>query len=86
MKRVAVQQNLHKVREELENRGYEVVNFNSGGNADAIVYIDDYNGIQNFNNEDSNGSLGAVLINARNKSIDQIIYVIETRRYEGLFT
>lgn len=86
MKRVAIQNNLDEVRLQLEGRGYQVVDFKSRGNVDAIVYVDDYTGIQNMNNEGDNNSLGAVLINARNKNIDQIVYIIENRRYEGLFT
>ena len=86
MKRIAIQNNLQEVRLQLEGRGYQVVDFNSRGNVDAIVYIDDYTGIQNMNNEGDKSSLGAVLVNARNKNIDQIVYIIENRRYEGLFT
>lgn len=86
MKRVAVQNNLVELKEELRSRGYEVVDFYDKGHVDAIVYIDDYNGIKSVNNESGLNTIGAVLINAKNKTLDQIIYVIENRRYEGLFT
>ena len=86
MKRVAVQNSLGNLKEELKSKGYDVINLTDKGSVDAIVYIDDYTGIQNMNNEVDANALGAVLINASNKSIDQIIYIIENRRYEGLFT
>lgn len=86
MKRIAVQNNLEELKDELRSRGYEVVNFYDKGHVDAIVYIDDYNGIKSINNEAGLNTLGAVLINAKGKTLEQIMYVIENRRYEGLFT
>ncbi len=86
MKKVAVQGSLEEIRQQLSMKGYEVVDFEDRGIVDAIVYIDDYTGIRNMNNEGDVESHGAVLINASKKSIDQIIYIIEARRYEGLFT
>ncbi len=86
MKRVAVQGSMVEIRHQLSKRGYEVVNFEDSGIVDAIVYIDDYAGIRNMNNDGDMEGPGAVIINASNKSIEQIIYIIESRRYEGLFT
>jgi hypothetical protein len=86
MKRIAIQNNLEELRNELAGRGYEIIDFNDKGHVDAVVYTDDYSGIKSINNEAGVNPLGAVLINARGKTIEQVIYVIESRRYEGLFT
>lgn len=86
MKRIAVQDGLEDIRQELESRGYNVVNYNEKGHIDAIVYKDIYGGLGNVNNSVDSNTYGAILINANNKTIDQIIHIIETRRYERLFT
>lgn len=86
MKRVAVQEELNEMKAELKNRGYEVVDFNDSGHIDAIVYADINNDISSVNNSIDGNMYGAILINARNKTIDEIENIIETRRYERLFT
>ncbi|ABR50852.1 conserved hypothetical protein [Alkaliphilus metalliredigens QYMF] len=86
MKRIAVQKGLEEIRKGLRSKGYEVVNFNEGHFVDAIVYTNDYGGLENVNNNEESNSNGAVLINATNRSMEEIQYVIENRRYEGLFT
>ena len=81
-----MQENLTELREELTQRGYEVVGFNDQGFVDAVIYLDDSSGFKNINNSfESNSSGGAVIINARNKNIEDLAYIIETRRYERLF-
>ncbi len=85
MKRVAVQSDLVEVRTALEEKGYDVVSFSDEGHVDAIVYTNDYSGIQNFNNYDTDNEMGAVLVNAYNKEINEIEYIIEKRRYGSLF-
>lgn len=86
MKRIAVQENLTDIKEALKKRGYEVVGYNERGYIDAIVYLDDYEGIHNLNNENTGNHNGAIMINVKNKSIEDIVYIIEHRRYEGLFS
>jgi hypothetical protein len=86
LKRIAVQQGLNSIISGLESRGYEVVAFEDRGYIDAVVYVDDYTGLKNVNSMGEVNNNGALLINAKNKTLDQIIYIIETRRYEGLFT
>ncbi|MCC5909538.1 MAG: YkuS family protein [Clostridiaceae bacterium] len=85
MKRIAVQNDLHDVRKELEDRGYEVVDFYEKGVVDAIVYIDDHSGLQNLNNVKDTDNYGAILINANNRTVDEIQFIIESRRYGSLF-
>ncbi|QUH25158.1 YkuS family protein [Serpentinicella alkaliphila] len=84
MKRVALQEGLKDIKNELEERGYEVVDFNDSRHVDAVIYLNNSNGFMNINNTQGDNS-GAVIINARNRSIDDLVYIIETRRYERLF-
>lgn len=86
MKRVAVQDGLYEIKVDLENKGYEVVDYQTGGHIDAIVYKGSNSGANNVNNSVNGNFYGAILINANNKIIDEIQEIIETRRYEGLFT
>lgn len=86
MKRVAVQQGLEEIREELKNRGYEVVDYEDRGHIDAIVYKSIDSSIENVNNSADGNIYGAILINTTNRTIDEIEYIIETRRYGNLFT
>ena len=86
MKRVAVQEDLVDIIEALKNKGYEIIDFNDQGHVDAIVYTGHHNGLANLNNEVSDENMGAVLVNAHNKSIDEIEYIIEKRRYGSLFS
>lgn len=86
MKRVALQEGLEEIKWGLENKGYEVVDFNDGGHIDAIVYKSISSGMGSVNDSSDGNMFGAILVNANNKTISQIAYIIETRRYEGLFT
>lgn len=86
MKRIAVQDNLDEIKTALREKGYEIVGFQDQGAIDAIVYIDDYEGLKNVNNQDETNPYGAIMINANNKSIEEIQYIIETRRYGKLFS
>jgi len=86
LKRIALQQGLDDIRQGLEGKGYEVVNYEDGGHIDAVVYKDIYSGLGSVNNSVDGNIYGAILINANNKTIDEIQQIIETRRYERLFT
>ncbi|WP_026476771.1 YkuS family protein [Alkaliphilus transvaalensis] len=85
MKRVAVQNDLIEIRKALEARGYIVVDFTDESHVDAIVYTENLSGIESLNSNGLNNEIGAVLINAKNKQIEEIEYIIETRRYGSLF-
>ncbi len=86
LKRIAVEQGLEDIKSALESRGYEIVDYNDGGHIDAIVYRSIYDGLKNLNNSVDSNAYGAILINVNNKTIDEIQQIIETRRYENLFT
>ncbi|MDR5658896.1 YkuS family protein [Serpentinicella sp. ANB-PHB4] len=85
MKRVVVQNNLDSIRDALSQKGYEVVDFNDTGFVDAVIYIDDQQGIKSVNSSEKLNNQGCIIINAKNRSIEDIEYIIETRRYERLF-
>lgn len=84
---VAVQSNLEHVAKELEARGYEVVKENYEGYVDAILYNSDSSKFSYLSNFDNviDMDRGAMLINTKDKGIDQIIFTIERRIYESLF-
>ena len=86
MKRIAVQQGLEEIRKGLKNRGYEVVDYDDRGYIDAIVYKSIDSGMGNVNNSADGNIYGAILINATGKTMEEIEYIIETRRYGNLFT
>lgn len=86
MKRVAIQQGLEEIKRGLKNRGYEVVDYNDRGHIDAIVYRSIDSSIENVNDSENGNIHGAILINATDKTIDEIEHIIETRRYGNLFT
>lgn len=84
---VAIQSNLEHIGKELEARGYEVVHENYDGYIDAILYNSDSSKLSYLNNFDNviDMDRGAMVINTKDKAIDQIIYTIERRVYESLF-
>ncbi|MGI6427694.1 MAG: YkuS family protein [Natronincolaceae bacterium] len=86
MKRIAIQQGLDEVKKGLQNRGYEVVGYEDKGHIDAIVYRSVDSSMENVNDSENGNIHGAILVNATNKTIDEIEHIIETRRYGGLFT
>ncbi|MBM7615576.1 YkuS family protein [Alkaliphilus hydrothermalis] len=86
MKTVAVQEDLVDIREALNNKGYKIIDFKDEGHVDAIVYTNHHSGIASLNNDVSKDNLGAVLVNSTNKSIEEIVYIIEKRRYGSLFS
>jgi len=85
MKRIAVQDQVGNMQQELVDRGYEVVSFYYQGPVDAVLYTDDYHGLQNVNDGALGNPGGAMMINVRNKSLEQVIEMIESRRYGKLF-
>ncbi|MGV8145373.1 MAG: YkuS family protein [Alkaliphilus sp.] len=85
MKNVVVQESLVKIKEELIKRGYEIVGSEEGKRIDAIVYEGDYETLKNLNEIGEMNHLGAVIINSKRKNIEDIVYIIERRKYENIF-
>jgi len=84
---VAIQSNLESIGRELEARGYEVVHEAYEGYIDALLYNSDHSNLSYLDNFDNviDMDRGAIVINTKDKGIDQIIYSIEGRVYESLF-
>ena len=89
-KKVAVQDSLNEIKDELKRRGYNIISMEDGVEADAIVYMNEgnetpYIGDYDYNDELDSYNKGAILINANNKSIDEIDKIIKNRIYTPLF-
>mgnify|MGYP000897568037 CR=1 FL=1 len=90
---IAIEKGLEKIKIELENRGYETFYIGEGKIADAIVYISENlpyfqvndSSIKSLYSPNMGNFNGALLINVRNKSIDEIVNIINTRIYSPLF-
>ncbi|PHS32305.1 MAG: hypothetical protein COA82_09395 [Alkaliphilus sp.] len=84
LKNVVVQDSLVKVKEELVERGYQLVDSREGKRIDAIVYAGEYESMKSALAIGEMNDQGAVLINAKQKTIDDIVYIIEKRRYGNI--
>lgn len=91
---IAVEKGLEDMKQQLESRGYECFYIGENYMADAIVYKDrvkhPYFGVNNrsmTNTATSSASEAhaALLINADNKSVDEIVDILERRTYSPLF-
>lgn len=91
--KIAIQKGLEDIKRELESRGNEVFYIGENKTADAVLYKDtDTHPYYEVNNVPSaaysavSGSTpyGALLINVTNKSIDEIIRILEKRVYSPL--
>ncbi len=91
---VAVDERLKEIKEGLEKRGYQVISLIENVPVDAIVYYQDGQYKQNtgvgmsyssqlFQME--NSSNGVFLINAYNKSLEEIDQMLQNRTYSPLF-
>ena len=90
---IEIEKGLESIKEELEKRGYKT--FYTGENqiADAILYSgDDFpqvsysrSYIELLSETNNKSSRGALLINVDNKDIDEIVYILNNRRYSPLF-
>ncbi|KUO76327.1 MAG: hypothetical protein APF77_20130 [Clostridia bacterium BRH_c25] len=90
---IAIQRGLENIKEELESRGNEVFFIGENRIADAVLYkeIDafPYYEVNNIPSAvsasiDGNMSYGALLVNVTNKSMEDIIRILEKRLYSPL--
>lgn len=91
---IAIQRGLENIKGELESRGNEVFYIGENRTADAVVYkeIDTYpyyevNNIPSAASASIGGNMsyGALLVNVTNRSIEDIINILEKRVYSPLF-
>jgi len=90
---IAIQKGMDSIKNELESRGHEVFYIGENRIADAVLYKDvdthPYYSVNNVTAEiaspkSRNASYGALLVNVTNKSINDIIRIIEKRVYSPL--
>ena len=90
---IAIQRGLDNIKEELESRGNEVFYIGQNRVADAVLYKEvDTHPYYEVNNVPStvsasingNMSYGALLVNVTNKSIDDIVHILDKRVYSPL--
>lgn len=90
---IAIQRGLDDIKRELENRGDEVFYIGENRVADAILYKEvDTHPYYEVNNVPSaasasiggNISYGALLVNVTNKSLDEIMKILDRRVYSPL--
>ena len=90
---IAIQKGLENLKSELESRGNEVFYIGENKVADAVLYKEvDTHPYYEVNNVPSavaasmggSASFGALLVNVTNKSIDDIIQILEKRVYSPL--
>lgn len=92
---IAIEQGLDDLSARLRQRGYTIVSYPEyGGVVDAFIYkeemtghIDGYQGIlqdslENYTNPNPHGIL---MVNANNKSFEQIEEILKKRIYSPLF-
>lgn len=93
---IAVENGLGDISRQLRERGYTIVSYPEyGGVVDAFIYKEDM--IQSITqyqnsftmgtleNHNSNGSYGVLIVNANNKSVEQIEEILKKRLYSPLF-
>lgn len=90
-KKIAVQKELIDLKEELKLLGYDVVDIEDGERVDAIVYIYSGGEIPHINytmkmdtSLNMDNYKGAILINAYDKTIEDIRNIIENKIYDSL--
>lgn len=91
---IAIQRGLENIKRELESRGNEVFYIGENKMADAVLYkeadIETYYSVNNIPSAataltNDNTSYGALLVNVTNKSVEEIIQILEARVYSPLF-
>jgi hypothetical protein len=89
---VAVERSLHHIKDGLEEMGYDIVDLEENASSDAIVYYrdgQDHRSEEMSHNSFSSGASavnGTFLVNAYDKSIDEIDQILKKRSYSPLFT
>ncbi len=91
--RIAIQKGLEELKNELEQRGYDIFYIGENKMADAVLYKEAdpylYYEVNNIPSPASasmeDAAFGALLINITNKSTDEIVNILKRRTYSPLF-
>lgn len=81
---ICVSDDLQYIKEELINRGYNVIN-NSNSTTDVIICDLKNGGLTNLNVQGNVKREGTLIIDCGSKSVDEIEYIINNRVYSSLF-
>lgn len=97
MKVIAIQKGLEHIKNQLNMLGYKTVYYDEADlPIDAVIYLEENNDntLLNINHylsqqytmlKPNYNHSGVILINAKNKNIDEIVQIIERRAYGPLF-
>lgn len=84
--KICVWKELSRLREELYQRGYVVIDESVNEPCDAIICDLKNSGLMNIVKLDNNiKSKGTLIIDGSSKTIEDIENILKTRCYEGLF-
>lgn len=82
--KICVNSDLQYIKEELESRGYNVVN-SANTPVDVIICDLKNGGLLNLNSQNNFKREGTLIIDSGSKSIEEIEYIINNRVYSSLF-
>lgn len=81
---ICVSNELESIKQELSNRGYNIVG-NLSGPCDVIICNLKNGGLLNLNIQGNFRREGTLIIDCGSKSIDEIEYILNNRVYSSLF-
>jgi hypothetical protein len=81
---ICVSSELEYIKQELTNRGYNIVS-NLNGPCEVIICNLKDGGLLNLNVQSSFRREGTLIIDSGSKSIDEIEYILNNRVYSSLF-
>lgn len=91
---IAIQKDLESLKSSLEGKGHNVFYIGENQSADAVLYneMDTYpyyevNNIPSVTASTNGGNIGygALLVNVSNKSVEEILRILERRLYSSIF-
>ncbi|MBC2582222.1 YkuS family protein [Clostridium sp. DJ247] len=83
--KIFVSNDLSYIKEELEKRGYDILNENNNTLCDAIICNLKNGGLSNLSMNNSIRREGTLIIDCGSKTIDEIEYILSNRVYSNLF-
>lgn len=82
---IGVSNELEYIKEQLEKRGYNIINDGSSEACDAIICNLKNGGLLSFTMQNNVRSEGTLIIDCGSKTIDEIEYILNNRVYSSLF-
>lgn len=83
--KISIENDLTDLKKALKLKGYDICNLSEGQISDVYIYSEKNLGLVNLYKNISSVESGSLIINAYGKSIEDIIYTINTRLYTPLF-